>query len=143
MCIRDSCYDVHSYTTHYQDTGAFSVYAGVEPTKAAEAVAAILEQLALTKTGIPEAELHKAKELTKGRLLLRMEDTRSVSSWLGVQELLTGRVRSVDEVVACVEAVTTDDLRRVAERLFRTDALNLAVVGPYRTDKRFASLLNV
>ena len=41
---------------------------------------------------IPEAELHKAKELSKGRLLLRMEDTRSVSSWLGAQELLTDRV---------------------------------------------------
>lgn len=140
---RGLCYDVHSYTSHYQDTGAFSVYAGVEPTKAVEAVSAILEQLAMTKDGIPEAELHKAKELTKGRLLLRMEDTRSVSSWLGVQELLTGRVRSVDEVVGCVEAVTVDDLQRIARRIFRSEALNLAIVGPYRSEKRFASLLTL
>ncbi|MGH2587394.1 MAG: M16 family metallopeptidase [Dehalococcoidia bacterium] len=140
---RSLCYDIHSYTSHYLDTGAFSVYAGVEPTAVEEALGAILEQLALTKQGIPEAELRKAKELTKGRLLLRMEDTRSVSGWVGVQELLTGEVRSVDDVVEQVEAVTTEDLWRVANALFRTEALNVALVGPYRSEKRFQPLLTL
>jgi predicted Zn-dependent peptidase len=140
---RSLCYDVHSYTSHFLDTGAFTVYAGVDPKHAAEAVSAILEQLALAREGIPEDELDKAKELTKGRLLLRMEDTRSVSGWLGVQELLTGRVRSVDEVVETVEAVTTDDLRRVADDLFRTERLAVAIVGPFRSDKRFVPLLKL
>ena len=85
----------------------------------------------------------KAKELTKGRLLLRMEDTRSVSGWVGVQELLTGGVRLVDEVVERVEAVTTDDLQRVATLLFRPEKLNVAIVGPYRSGKRFRPLLTV
>lgn len=140
---RGLCYDIHSYTSHYLDTGAFCVYAGVEPSAAREAVSAILEQLSLAAQGIPEAELHKAKELTKGRLLLRMEDTRSVSGWLGAQELLTGRVRTVDEVVENIEAVTTDDLARVAQRMFHTEALNLAIVGPYRSEKRFLPLLKL
>lgn len=141
---RGLCYDVHSYTSHYLDTGAFSVYAGVEPAAATEAVTAILAELARTRDeGIPEEELVKAKELTKGRLLLRMEDTRSVSGWLGVQELLNGRVRTVDEVVEKIEAVTTADLQRVATDMFRTEALNLAVVGPYRSDRRFRSLLKL
>lgn len=141
---RGLCYDVHSYTSHYLDTGAFSVYAGVEPSAATEAVTAILAELARTRDeGIPEEELVKAKELTKGRLLLRMEDTRSVSGWLGVQELLNGRVRTVDEVVEKIEAVTTADLQRVATDMFRTEALNLAVVGPYRSDRRFRSLLKL
>jgi predicted Zn-dependent peptidase len=140
---RSLCYDIHSYTSHYLDTGAFSVYAGVEPSSAQEAVSAILEQLALTRDGIPEAELRKAKELTKGRLLLRMEDTRSVSGWLGVQELLTGSVRTVDDVVDQVEAVTTEDLTRVARQLFTPTTLNVAIVGPYRSEKRFASLLKL
>lgn len=139
---RGLCYDVHSYTSHYLDTGAFSVYAGVEPSKAAEALTAILAELARTRDGVPEAELHKAKELTKGRMLLRMEDTRSVSSWMGVQEMLTGRVRSVDEVVECIEAVTVADLQRLATELFQTEKLNLAVVGPYRSEARFAKALH-
>ncbi len=140
---RSLCYDIHSYTSHYLDTGAFSVYAGVEPSAAEEAVTAILAELARTKDGIPEAELHKAKELTKGRLLLRMEDTRSVSGWVGAQEMLTGEVRSVDEVVERVEAVTTDDLSRVAVALFRPETLNMAIVGPYRSSKRFLPLLRL
>jgi predicted Zn-dependent peptidase len=140
---RSLCYDIHSYTSHYLDTGAFSVYAGVEPSTAVEALGAILEQLTLTKEGIPEAELRKAKELTKGRLLLRMEDTRSVSGWIGAQELLTGEVRSVDDVVEKVEAVTTDDLRRVARALFRPETLNVAIVGPFRSAKRFLPLLQI
>jgi predicted Zn-dependent peptidase len=140
---RSLCYDVHSYTSHFLDTGAFTVYAGVDPKQATTAVSAILEQLALTRDGVPEDELVKAKELTKGRLLLRMEDTRSVSGWLGVQELLTGKVKSVDEVVEQVDAVTVDDLRRVANDLFCSDHLAMAIVGPFRTEKRFASLLKL
>lgn len=140
---RGLCYDIHSYTSHFLDTGAFSIYAGVDPSAAREAIAAILEQLALAKEGIPEAELRKAKELTKGRLLLRMEDTRSVSGWLGAQELLTGEVRTVDEVVDRVEAVTTDDLRRVANDLLRTETLNVAIVGPYRSERGFLPLLKL
>jgi predicted Zn-dependent peptidase len=140
---RSLCYDVHSYTSHFLDTGAFTVYAGVDPKQAPVAVSAVLEQLAIARDGVPEDELYKAKELTKGRLLLRMEDTRSVSGWLGVQELLTGKVRSVDDVVESVEAVTAGDLRRVANDLFRTDRLVMAIVGPFRSDKRFAPLLKV
>lgn len=140
---RSLCYDIHSYTSHFLDTGAFSVYAGVDPHRAPEAITAILEQLAATRAGIPEEELRKAKELTKGRLLLRMEDTRSVSGWLGVQELLTGRVRTVDEVVECVEAVTVADLKRVAVDLFRTERLAMGIVGPFRSDKRFVPLLSL
>jgi predicted Zn-dependent peptidase len=140
---RGLCYDVHSYTSHFLDTGAFSVYAGVEPADAVEAVGAILEQLGHAKDGVPEAELTKAKELMKGRLLLRMEDTRSVSGWLGVQDLLTGRVRTVDEVVEQIDAVTADDLARVARDLFTPTTLNMAVVGPFRSEKRFAPLLKL
>ena len=140
---RSLCYDIHSYTSHFLDTGAFSVYAGVEPSAAQEAVAAILEQLTLTKGGVPEAELRKAKELTKGRLLLRMEDTRSVSGWIGAQELLTGEVRSVDDVVEKVEAVTVADVERVANAMFRAETLNLAIVGPFRSEKRFLPLLTL
>ncbi len=140
---RSLCYDVHSYTVHFLDTGAFCVYAGVDPKQAPEAVAAILEELAATRDGVPEEELAKAKELSKGRLLLRMEDTRSVSGWLGAQELLNRHVRTVDEVVEAIDAVTTEDLRRVARTLFRTERLALAIVGPYRSDRRFASLLKL
>jgi predicted Zn-dependent peptidase len=139
---RGLCYDVHSYTSKYLDTGTFNVYAGVDPHRAGDAVAAILEQLTAARSGFTAAELTKAKELTKGRLLLRMEDTRNVSGWNGLQELLYGEVRTVEDIVADVERVTVDDLERVARDVLQQDRLNLAVVGPYRSPRRFASLLH-
>jgi len=141
---RALCYDVHSYASHYLDTGAFAVYTGVDPKKTVEATGALLEQLALVRdSGVSDEELHKAKELSKGRLLLRMEDTRNVSGWIGGQEMLNGFVRTPDEVVELVDAVTSDDIRRIAKRLLDDRKLSMALVGPFRSDKRFASLLKV
>lgn len=141
---RALCYDVHSYASHYLDTGAFAVYAGVDPKKAVEATQALLEELArLRNNGVTEEELIKAKELSKGRLLLRMEDTRAVSGWLGGQEMLNGYVRTPDEVVELFDAVTVDDVQRVATKLFDIRKLSFALVGPFRSDRRFVPLIKL
>ncbi len=140
---RGLCYDVHSYVSHFLDAGSFSIYAGVDPGNAGETVAAMLEELVRLRDGISDEELTRAKELSKGRLLLRMEDTRSVSGWLGGQEILSGRVRTADEVVEILEAIQPTDVARVVGNLLQTDQLNLAVVGPFRSDKRFARLLRL
>jgi predicted Zn-dependent peptidase len=136
-------YDVHSYVSHFLDTGAFTIYAGVDPTKTVEAVKVIVEELVRLRDGATEQELVKAKELSKGRLLLRLEDTRSVAGWLGAQELLLRRVYTPDQVIAMLEAVTLDDLKRVARHLLVTDQLYLALVGPFRSERRFAPLLRL
>ncbi len=141
---RGLVYDIHSYVSHFQDTGAFTVYAGVDPQKAAETVQIILEEMArLRDQGPSSEELTKARELSKGRLLLRMEDTRAVSGWLGGQELLLGKVNSIDDAIAEMEAATLEDLQRLARELLVEERLHLAVVGPYRSDKRFAPLLRL
>lgn len=141
---RGLVYDVHSYASHFRDTGAFTIYAGVDPKKAVETIKVILEELTRLRDGGPTPEeLTKARELSKGRLLLRMEDTRAVSGWLGGQELLLGEVRSIDQTVAEMEAVTMEDLQRVASALLVGEQLHMAIVGPYRSDKRFASLLRL
>ncbi|MCK4963628.1 MAG: insulinase family protein, partial [Dehalococcoidia bacterium] len=97
---RGLAYDIHSYVDHFLDSGAVTIYAGVDPKRVTDTIAVILEELARLKDEVPARELTKAKELTKGRLLLRMEDTRSVAGWMGGQELLTGQVRTVDEVAS-------------------------------------------
>jgi predicted Zn-dependent peptidase len=140
---RGLAYDIHSYVSHFLDSGSIIIYAGVAPHCLEEAVKAILEELAGLKDGIPEAEMVKAKELCKGRLLLRMEDTRSVASWAGGQELLLGQVLSVDEVVALIDAIQPADLQRVARQLLVGEKLCLAVVGPGGEEHRLESLLQL
>jgi len=139
---RGLVYDVSSFTSHFLDTGSFNVYTGVDPKNAQEAVKLILEELGRLNTeGPTEAELTKAREMSRGRLMLRMEDTRSVGGWVGAQELLLGKVRTVEDAIQEMEAVTLEDLQRVARDVIDPGQAYLAVVGPYRSDKAFASLL--
>ena len=140
---RGLAYDVHSGVSHFRDTGAFIITAGVDPANAYEAVPAILEQVALVRELIDEREVERAKQLVAGRMLLRMEDTRAVSAWMGSQQLVRGEMLDVDHVVERVRAVTTDDLRRVASQNLVDDRLNLAVVGPCRGRKRLSKLLKL
>ena len=134
-------YDVHSYAAHFLDDGAVTVYAGVEPKQINAAVRAILGEVRGVMEPIGETELRKAKEMIKGRLLLRTEDTRSMAAWAGGQLLLLGDLRSIDEVVEIVEALTPADLWRAGERVFAPEKVNLAVVGPYRSEARFQRLV--
>jgi len=136
-------YDIHSSVDHFIDSGAVTVYAGVDPGHIDTAIGAILVELRRLKDGVPEAELTKAKELTKGRLLLRMEDTRSVAIWTASQELLMGHVRTVDEITSIIDAITAQDLERVARELLTTDKLNLAIIGPFSGEESFRGLLQL
>lgn len=139
---RGLVYDIHTYVSQFLDSGAFHVYTGVDPRNAKAALQVIMTELTQIGTDGPtEEELVKARELSKGRLMLRMEDTRSVGGWIGAQELLLGKVRSVEEAIAEMDSVTIDDLQRVAREYIVPSKIRLAVVGPYRTDKRFAPLL--
>jgi predicted Zn-dependent peptidase len=76
-------------------------------------------------------------------MLLRMEDTRAVSGWLGGQEILTGDIQSPEDVIARLEAVQPPDLQRVAQSLLQREKLNMAVVGPHRSERRFVPLLRL
>ena len=136
-------YDVHAYVNHFRDTGSHVVFAGVDTRKVNQTIRAILDELARLKAGIPERELDRAKESMKGRLQLRLEDTRAVASWTGAQELLRNSIMTVDEALAVIDSITSEDVGRVASYLFATDRLNLAIVGPYRSEDRFLNLLNL
>jgi predicted Zn-dependent peptidase len=144
--IRDRlglAYSIHSYTEHYLDSGSVTIYAGVETKNLSTAIKAILEQLSQLKETVPESELSKAKELSKGRLLLRMEDSRNVAGWMGGQEILTGRILNIDEVVSIIDAITAEELKQLAQELVVASQLRLAVVGPVPNDQPLAELLKL
>ena len=134
-------YDVSSSTTHFRDCGSLIVYCGVEPKKSRAAVRAVVDNLEQMHHEAPAEELAKAKEYAKGRLLLRLEDTRAVASWLSSQELLRDQVTTPDEAVKRVDEVTLSGVARVARKLFSEDKLRLAVVGPHRSETPFRKLL--
>jgi len=145
--IRDNrglAYNIHSYVDHFQDSGSTIVYAGAEPRHLRAVIEAILEQLARLKTEtVSEVELTKAKELSKGRVLLRMEDSRNVAGWFGGQEILTGQIITVEQAISIIDAIAADQVKELAEEMLIGDRLRLAVVGPISQDEPLEQLLKL
>jgi len=138
---RGLAYDIHSYTEHFLNSGSFAIYAGVDPEKLETAVAAILEEISKIKQGITTSELTRAKELSKGRLHLRLEDSRNVALWYGSQEILTRQILDIDDVISIVDAITIAELKEVAEEILTDSGLNLAVTGPIKEEESYRDSL--
>jgi predicted Zn-dependent peptidase len=144
--IRDRlglAYSISSYVDHLLDSGALIIAAGVDVKNLTTAIKAIVEELAQIKEPVPEVELTKAKEFSKGRLLLRMEDSRNVAGWMGAQEILTDQILSVDEALSIIDRVTVEEVQGMARELLVGEKLRLAVVGPVAPDEPLEALLKL
>jgi len=98
------------------------------------AVATALAEVArLRAEPVGDAELLRIRDFAKGRIELRLEHSRGVSSWLAGQELFLGRVRTVEEVCAIIDSVGPEDIQRVARLYLRPELAYLAAVGPRAT----------
>jgi predicted Zn-dependent peptidase len=134
-------YDVHTYPSEFRDAGSLTVYAGCDPGQARTTVEVTLSEVEKLLRELPGREIDKGKQMARGRIQLRMEDTRSVAGWIGSQELLLDNILTVDEVVERIDAVTRDDLERVGRELLQPSRAALAVVGPYPDSKTFEGLI--
>jgi predicted Zn-dependent peptidase len=132
-------YDVHSFTQKHRDTGLLGVYLGVDPKNAVAAVSAVIAELrSLCSYQVGREELERAKEFTKGRLRLELESTNGVAFWLAYQQLLTGSIKTIEEEVALVDAITAEDVQRVAGEVLGAP-IQMAVIGPFAKDAAFRS----
>jgi len=134
-------YDVHSYPSEFRDAGSFTIYAGCDPENARVTVELALLETARLLESLPDSELEKGKQMARGRIQLRMEDTRSVAGWMGSQELLLGEILSVDDVVARIDEVTRDDIFRVGHELLLPAKATIAAVGPFEDEALFEGLV--
>jgi predicted Zn-dependent peptidase len=129
-------YDIGTYLNSYYETGSLVVSAGVDPSHTKEAISAIVTELArLCDEPVPTDELERIKAYVRGGILLGLEGTQQVASWLGSQECLYNRIRDVDEVIANVNAVSTQDIQRVAQVCFAPEWRRLAIIGPEDVQK--------
>ncbi|MCW2924932.1 MAG: hypothetical protein JWM98_2336 [Thermoleophilia bacterium] len=138
---RGLCYYVYSHHDAYMDAGSLVVAAGVDTSRIDLAITTILEELAkLAADGPDDAEFAKAKSYLKGKFVLGIEDTRGLIMFGARREAVENGYWEPKQALAAIEAVTMDDVRRVA-RLFESEQRNLAIVGPFDDEARFAALL--
>jgi predicted Zn-dependent peptidase len=140
---RGLAYYVYAQHGQYLDTGSLYTQAGVDLERADEAVRTILAELRkMRDEPVPPDELAKAHSYVRGKLVLGLEDPRSVVSF-GLRGLvLEGQARELAEVLEGYAAVTAEDIQRVAADLLRPEALRLAAIGPVDDAARFEALLD-
>jgi len=137
-------YDVGSAPIQYHDTGAFAITAGVAPEQTEAALSAILREVSrIRDEPVTAEELARAKEYTRGRFTLGQENTGAVSGWYGAQELELNEIHELDEELDYFDAVTREDIQRVAERIFAEEWMRLALIGPHQDAKTFEQLLRL
>jgi predicted Zn-dependent peptidase len=139
---RGLCYSTFSYSSSYRDAGLVGAYAGTAPGKVDETLQVLRSELDRVRLDLDEAEVARARGALAGGTVLGLEDTGSRMSRIGKQVATRVPIVTVDDALARIDAVTIDDVRRVADRLLGQPA-DLAVVGPFGEDEtdRFADAL--
>jgi len=128
---RGLAYSVGSGVSRYNDIGAMSISAGVTLDHLEEATSVIRDELfKLTADAPGEEELTKARDFSTGNFRLGLESTMALAQRAGEALLMTGEIEPIEEVVDNINAVTADDVTRVAKRLFKPGAFAMSVVGP-------------
>ena len=131
---RGLCYNVYSYAYDSEDTGYLGIYTGTNKEQEDEAlntIRSVIENFA--EHGPTEEELTRVKEQTKASLLMGNESVQARMSRLGTGTLLFGRVRESDEILELYDSVTREQLRDLAQELFRPETASLSAVGRVKT----------
>ena len=139
---RGLAYYVYAHNQSYTDAGSLFSQAGVDINRSQEAVETIVREFRrIADEPVPEEELEKARALAKGRFVLRLENPQGMIVFGLGREVLNDPVLEPDEVIAGVDAVTADDIQRVAQDVIASNGLNLALIGPFEDEASFRSLL--
>ena len=123
-------YSVYSYTSHYTETGLFTVYAGVNPKKAEEAAKAVKEVIcAFAQEGMTEEEFRRGKEQLRSGNIYAQENTASQMLLYGKQMLYKNEIYDFEKRMAEIASVTKEDIRRVIKTNFDFSRVACASVG--------------
>src|SRR3954470_12158887 len=138
---RGMAYSVYTFGSQYADTGMVGVYVGTREDNLAECVRIIGDQLGRMGEGRFEpAELTRAKENLKGRIMLSMESTSNRASRLGKSVLTDTEILSLDRICAEIDAVEPDLVAALARQLFPAESLSAAGIGP--NEERFRDAMS-
>ncbi len=137
-------YYVRAYPGSYQDTGNFTISAGVKVEFVEKAITIILEELKKLKyIPVHDQEIQKARDYIKGKSTLALEDNQVRLDWFLERAAFYKKITTPDEAFVKLDKVTAKDVLNIANDLFTEKNLSLAVIGPYKDDKRFKDVIKL
>jgi predicted Zn-dependent peptidase len=135
---RGLAYTIYSFASQYVDGGYFAVVGGSMPDRLSDVLAICRDELAkVAASGITIDELQRGKGQLRGGLVLGLEDSSARMTRLGKSEVVPGGLRTIDQTVSAIDAVTVDDVHAVAQELLDA-APTLAVIGPAKALARLS-----
>ena len=141
---RGLAYYVYTVNHSYTDAGSLYSQAGVDIERIDEAVSTIVTELRkIAEETVPSDELEKARNVAKGRFVLQTESPHGLIMFGLRREVLEGQTAEPEEILEGLDAVTAEDVQRVAQDLIGEKGLKLALIGPFEQDQqeRFEKLL--
>lgn len=139
-------YAIDSHMTNYNDTGVFTIYAGLNSENLIKSIRLIDEEIRIIKKNlITKDELTKSKEQLKGNYILGMESTFNRMIEIGKSILQLNRIETPEEVIEKIDSVNMEDIERVVNHVFKIDSYNIAYVGELdkqeKTEKEIKQIL--
>jgi predicted Zn-dependent peptidase len=139
---RGLAYYVFAFNNSFTDTGTLYAQGGVDLKRAEEAVEVIANEFKkLAAEPVPSEELEKARALAKGRFVLQTESPNGLILSGLRREVLEGKAAEPEEILAGLDAVTVEDVHRVAQDVIGGSGLRCAVIGPFDNAAKFEALL--
>jgi predicted Zn-dependent peptidase len=139
---RGLAYYVFAFNNSFTDTGTLYAQAGVDLKRTEEAVKVIAAEFTkLAESPVPAEELEKARALAKGRFVLQTESPNGLILSGLRREVLEGAAAEPAEILAGLDAVTVEDVQRVAQDVIGSNGLRCAVIGPFDDAAAFEALL--
>jgi predicted Zn-dependent peptidase len=126
---RGLVYSVYTFSANYQDNGIFGIYAGTNPKQIDELLPVVHKELDRFSKTLELVEMNRAKAQLKAGLMMGLESTTARCEQLANHMLIYGRPLTSDEILAKVDAVTSDHVTSLANRLF-TSPMTLTTLGP-------------
>jgi predicted Zn-dependent peptidase len=139
---RGLAYYVFGINHSYTDAGSLYSQAGVDINRAGEAVETIVRELRrIVDEPVESKELEKSRNLAKGRFLLQLESPQGMIMFGLRREVLEGETIDPQELLQGLDAVTAEDIQRVAQDVIGGNGLNLALIGPFEDAETFEALV--
>ena len=141
---RGLCYSTYSFISDHADTGLLGIYTALNRETEEEALTTIRALVSeLAEHGPTQEELERTREQAKANVLMGLESVQARMSHLGTSALLYGTVREADEILDEYDQITREDLRVLAQEIFRFDRASLSAVGRVDTVEEYAKKLNL
>lgn len=128
---RGLVYSIYSFLSGYSDGGTMTVYAGTRPKEISKVLDLIRREIKrMAVKGVDRTELTRTKEQMKGSLMLSLESTHSRMNKLAKDELIAGSHTSLEDMLREIDAITEEQVFRVAQDLLAPKNMAITALGP-------------